>query len=164
MEMTKGSLMAHRQSNQKLGQEGKGILNTSPPPPRETQNYRISFLVALMHLIFPVEGCQGGETIWINLQVHFTHRHMQESIVIMEEIHHPYSRCSKCYIFISKQALNGRHHIHCLTPMGGGSETPSFDGRGGGGRGGNYNHRPWPPHLNTWGGCMDVGDVLYCVS
>ena len=56
-----------------------------------------------------VEGCLGEASNSTNLRVHFAHRHVQDTIVIMEEGNQPYPRCPMCDIFVSHKALNGRH-------------------------------------------------------
>ena len=85
--------------------------NSAPPPTPggEAQTYQVSFLAALTRLRCPVEGCQGGATSRTNLWVHFAHRHVRDTIVILEEGKRPYPRCLKCDMFVSQRALNGRH-------------------------------------------------------
>ena len=57
-----------------------------------------------------VEGCQVWATIWNNLQVHFVHRHMSYTLVILEEGNQNHPLYPKCYMFVPGWALNG-HHI-----------------------------------------------------
>ena len=39
----------------------------------------------LVQMKCPVEGCPGGATNRTNLRVHFAHRHVWDTIVILEE-------------------------------------------------------------------------------
>ena len=48
-------------------------------------NEWVYFPKRLLRLRCPVEGCLGGSSNWTNLQVHFAHRHAQNTIVILEE-------------------------------------------------------------------------------
>ena len=43
------------------------------------------------------------------LRVHFVHRHVQDTIVVLEEGNHPLLCCPKCDIFVTFEALNVMH-------------------------------------------------------
>ena len=62
----------------------------------------------LLRLRCPVEGCLGGASNRSNLPVHFAHRHVRDTIVILEEGNRPYPRCPKCDVSVSHKPLNGR--------------------------------------------------------
>ena len=69
---------------------GRGYQGGSPPPPAgEVQTYLVFFLERLLRIRFLVEGCLGGASNWTNLQVHFLHRHVWDTIVILEEGNQP---------------------------------------------------------------------------
>ena len=70
---------------------------------------QVSFPKHLSRLQCPVAGCLGGDLSWTNLRVHFAHRHVGETIVILEEGNCPYPRCPQCDMFVPQKALNGRH-------------------------------------------------------
>ena len=96
------------------GYQGGG----TPPPPGEAQTYRVSFWKTLLQLRCPVSGCLGGASNWSNLQVHFMHRHLKDTIMILEEGDRPYPRCPKCDMFVYHRALNGRHLVTDLCRWG----------------------------------------------
>ena len=43
------------------------------------------------------------------MQVHFLHRHVLDTVVIMEEGNLPHPRCARCDTLVPRRALNGRH-------------------------------------------------------
>ena len=43
------------------------------------------------------------------MRVHFMHRHIQETVVMLEEGNLPHPRCPRCDMQVPKKALNGRH-------------------------------------------------------
>ena len=42
------------------------------------------------------------------MRVHFVHRHVHETVVILEEGNLPLPRCPRCDLQVSRKALNGR--------------------------------------------------------
>ena len=57
----------------------------------------------------PVEGCPGDLATRTEMRVHFVHRHVQETVVMLEEGNPPHTRCPRCDMQIPSKALNGRH-------------------------------------------------------
>ena len=43
------------------------------------------------------------------MRVHFVHRHVQYTVVMMEEGNFPHPLCSRCDMQVPRKALNGRH-------------------------------------------------------
>ena len=43
------------------------------------------------------------------MQVHFVHRHVQDTVVILEEVNFPHPRCARCDMQVPRKALNGSH-------------------------------------------------------
>ena len=43
------------------------------------------------------------------MRVHFVHRHVHDTMVILEEGNLPLPRCPRCNLQVSSKALNGRH-------------------------------------------------------
>ena len=43
------------------------------------------------------------------MQVHFLHRHVLDTVVILEEGNFPHPRCALCNMPVPQRALNGRH-------------------------------------------------------
>ena len=57
----------------------------------------------------PVEGCLGVSETQAAMRVHFVHRHVHDTVVILEEGNLPLPRCPRCDLQVSRRALNGRH-------------------------------------------------------
>ena len=43
------------------------------------------------------------------MQVHFVHRHVHDTVVILEEGNLPLPWCPRCDLQVTRKALNGRH-------------------------------------------------------
>ena len=43
------------------------------------------------------------------MRVHFVHRHILNTVVMMEERNSPHPRCARCDMQVPRRALNGRH-------------------------------------------------------
>ena len=43
------------------------------------------------------------------MRVHFVHRHVHDTVVILEEGNLPLARCPRCDLQVTSKALNGRH-------------------------------------------------------
>ena len=57
----------------------------------------------------PVDGCPGVLATRAAMQVHFVHRHVHNTVVILEEGSLPLPQCPRCDLQVSRRALNGRH-------------------------------------------------------
>ena len=57
----------------------------------------------------PVEGCPGDLATRTAMQVQFLHRHVQDTVVMLEEGNLPHARCPRCDMQVYMKALNGRH-------------------------------------------------------
>ena len=57
----------------------------------------------------PVEGCPGKLTTRTEMRVHFVHRHVLDTVVMLEEGNFPQPRCARCDMQVPRKALNGRH-------------------------------------------------------
>ena len=71
------------------GETGGG---NPPPHPMEAQTYRVYFPKHVSRLQCPVAGCLGGASIRTSLWIQFVYRHVQYTIVILEEVIRPYPR------------------------------------------------------------------------
>ena len=56
-----------------------------------------------------VEGCPGALSTRTTVRVHFVHRHIQDTVVMLEEGNLPHPRCPRCDMQVPRKALNGRH-------------------------------------------------------
>ena len=43
------------------------------------------------------------------MRVHFVHRHVHGTVVMLEECNLPLPRCPRCDLQVTRKALNGRH-------------------------------------------------------
>ena len=57
----------------------------------------------------PVEGYPGKMETRIAMRVHFVHRHVLDTVVMLEEGNFPHPRCAKFDMQVPRRALNGRH-------------------------------------------------------
>ena len=71
-----------------------------PTPLPDPMLYQASFPRAAGSVEFPVEGCGGRASTCTNLQIYSVQRHVQDTIVIMEEGNHPHPLCPTCDMFV----------------------------------------------------------------
>ena len=88
--MAKGSLVAHRQTQHGvekwgLGQEGEEEAGENNPG-----TYRMSFPAKAGPRTFPVEGFSGRVSTRMAMRVHFWHRNIGYTVVILEEFKLPH--------------------------------------------------------------------------
>ena len=57
----------------------------------------------------PVEGCRGWAATRAALRVNFLHRHIRDTMVILEDDKLHYPLCPRCYILVPWAPLNGQH-------------------------------------------------------
>ena len=57
----------------------------------------------------PVEGCPGALATRNVMWVHFVHRHVHDTVVMLEEGNLPLPRCPRCDLQVPRKALNGSH-------------------------------------------------------
>ena len=58
---------------------------------------------------YPVAGCPGRVATRTAMRVHFVHRHVLNTAVILEEGKSPHPRCARCDMQFSRRAFNRRH-------------------------------------------------------
>ena len=56
-----------------------------------------------------MEGCPGVSATRAAMRVQFVHRHVHDTVVILEEGNLPLPRCPRCDLQVSRKALNERH-------------------------------------------------------
>ena len=64
-----------------------------------------------------MEGCLGILATRTAMRVHFVHRHVHDTVVMLEEGNLPLPRFPRCDLQVSRKAINGRHlgTIQCRT-------------------------------------------------
>ena len=55
----------------------------------------------------PLEGFPGVSATQAAMRVHFVHRHVHDTVFILEEGNLPLPRCPLCDLQVSRKALNG---------------------------------------------------------
>ena len=75
----------------------------------EPRLYKMSFPAKDSRRRCPVEGCPGVSATRAATRVHFVHRHVHDTVVILEEGNLPLPRCPRCDLQVSRKALNRRH-------------------------------------------------------
>ena len=58
---------------------------------------------------FSVEGCRRRVVTRMVIWVHFLHRHVQDTVIILSEGNLPYPRFHRCDMLMPWEALKGRH-------------------------------------------------------
>ena len=51
------------------------------------------------------------------MRVHFVHRNVQDTVVMLEEGNLPHPRCARCDMQVPRKALNGRHLGTCMSHL-----------------------------------------------
>ena len=93
VDLAEGYLQNHHKTQNGAGWGSYGGAHTHThihTHPKEAHHYLFSFSKTLYMIFCLVEGCQVWATIWNNLQVHFVHRHMSYTLVILEEVIRPH--------------------------------------------------------------------------
>ena len=75
----------------------------------EQQAYRMAFPTAGGPRDYPVEGCLGHVATRTAMRVHFLHRHVRDTVVILEEGNLPHPRCPLYNMLVPWSDLNRRH-------------------------------------------------------
>ena len=57
----------------------------------------------------PVNGFPGQAATRMAMRVHFMHRHVLDTVVILEEVDIPHTRCPRCDMMVPWRTLNRRH-------------------------------------------------------
>ena len=90
-------------------EEGRRRQWTTPAVGRGPQSYKMSFPEKGGPQKCLVEGCPGRVSTRTEMRVHFVHRHVLDTVVILEEGNSPHPRCARCDMQVPQRALNGRH-------------------------------------------------------
>ena len=129
-ELAAGSLSSHL-----MTRHGKAAPRQHLWAPQTTgggpKTYKMSFPKGSRRQCL-VEGCPGVSDTRAAMRVHFVHRHVHDTVVILEEGNLPLPRCPRCDLQVSRKALNGRQ---LETNQQNGSVKKNPETRGSGGRG-----------------------------
>ena len=106
-EMAFGSLAGHMRTQHARAMEGRRSWAAAPLG-EEPRTYRMAFPTAGGTRNFPGEGCPGRVATRTAMRVQFIHRHLRDTVVILEDGKYPHPRCTRCDMLVPRHALNGR--------------------------------------------------------
>ena len=106
--MAAGSLASHLMTQHGRVAEARRSWKT-PATGDGPRNFRMAFPAKGGLQSCPVEGCTGRAATWTEIWVHFLHRHVLNTVVILEEGNLPHPRCTRCDMLVPRKALNSRH-------------------------------------------------------
>ena len=69
----------------------------------------MAFLTAGGPWNYPVEGCPGQAAMTTAMRVHFLHRHVRDTVIILEDGNLPHPRRPRFDMLVPWRALNRRH-------------------------------------------------------
>ena len=81
----------------------------APQTDEGPKTYKMSFPEKGGRRRCPVEGCLGVLATRTDMRVHFLHRHVHNTVVMLEEGNLPLPRCPRCDLQVTRKTLNGRH-------------------------------------------------------
>ena len=108
-ELTKGSLVEHRQTQHGVSKGGLGQVGDEEGGGDEPRTYMMLFPEKAGTRHFPVEECSGRTEKWTVMRVHFWNRHVRDTVVILEEGNLSHPRCPLCDILVTWRSLSGMH-------------------------------------------------------
>ena len=102
------SLAGHMQTQHGREAEGRHIWEATNPS-EQPCTYRMAFLTARRPRNCPVEGCTGRAAMRTAMQIHCFHRHVRDTVIILEEGNIPHPRYPQCNIMVPWSELNRSH-------------------------------------------------------
>ena len=75
----------------------------------EPRIYHMDFPAKVGPWSYPVEGCPGQAATRTAMRVHFLHRHVLDTLVILVEVNLPHPLCPRCDMLFPWRALNSKH-------------------------------------------------------
>ena len=97
--MTLGLLAVHLQMQHMKATGGRRHRVTTTPS-RDPRTYKTSFPTFGGPRNCPAKGCRVQAAIRTVIQVNYFHRHVQDTVIIMEEGNLPHTRCPRCNILV----------------------------------------------------------------
>eukprot|EP00978_Attheya_sp_CCMP212_P005927 scaffold13219_cov61-Attheya_sp.AAC.3 len=74
-----------------------------------TGEYIVSFPKTVSLINCPIKGCPGKATSRAYLHTHFMHRHVKDTLIILDEGTFPHPRCDHCGMFVPRPAVYTSH-------------------------------------------------------
>ena len=101
--------MTHCQNEYGVEKGGLGPERNKEDWGDDTITYSMAFPAMEVPRTFPVEGCSGWVSTRTEMRVHFCHRHIRDTVVILEEVNLSHPRLPLCDILVPWWDLNGKH-------------------------------------------------------
>ena len=108
-ELVKVSLVVHRQNQHSLKKGGSGQEGDNEGEGNKTRTFRMAFPAKSGLMPCPVKGCSGRSVTWTAIHVHLWHRHVRDTVVILEEGNLPHPWFPLCEMLVPQRLLNGMH-------------------------------------------------------
>ena len=107
--LAQGLLVNHRQTQNGVAKGGLGLERDKLYGGDNPRTYRMAFPARAGPRPCPVKGCSGRASARTAMRVHFLHRHVRDTVVILEEEYLPNPQFFLCDILVPWKALNGNH-------------------------------------------------------
>ena len=107
-EMALGSLEVHLNMNHGKAAGEKWYWGTMTPG-IEPQTYKMDFPTFGPPRNWPIEGCRGWSATRTAMQVQFIHRHVWDTMIILEEVNLPHPQWHWSDMLVPWRAVNGRN-------------------------------------------------------
>ena len=109
-ELDKWSLVTHRQTQNgvakgKLGSEGYKAYGGD----NKLSTYKMDFPKMEGTMPCPFKGCSGQASTCTAMMIHFWHRYVRDTMVILDEGNISHPRCSLCDMMLPWESLNRMH-------------------------------------------------------
>ena len=91
-DLANGSLIAHHQTHHCVVKGGSGQEGDKEVGGDEPRAFRMALPEKSGPRPFPVEGCSGRAVMRTSMRVHFWHRHVRNTVLIMEDRNLPHPR------------------------------------------------------------------------
>ena len=134
----KGSLVTHHQTQHEVAKGGLGSEGVRADRGNNPRTYSMAFPERAGPRPCPVKGCSGRASTQTAMRVNFWHRHVRDTVVVLEEGNLPHPRCPLCDIMVPWKALNGTHWcmaqctqgalVHGTVHPGSGAEETAISG------------------------------------
>ena len=108
-DLAKGSLVSHLQTHNGVVKGRSGKEGDKEGGGNDPSTFWMSFPKKSGPKPCPVEGCSGRAETRTAMRVNLWHRHILETVVIMEEVNLPHPWCPLCDIMVLWSSLNGMH-------------------------------------------------------
>ena len=101
--------MAHHKNQHGVEKGGSGQEGNKEGGGNKPKTFRMAFIAISRLMPCPVKGFSVRAMTWSSMQVSFWHRHVRDTVVILEDRNLPHPRCHMCEILVPWRLLNKMH-------------------------------------------------------